>query len=266
METKRNLKYFTAPPVNVLSLIGWGVVIIGIILMALFSSTRIAGLVCIIVGFIIVAVTSGGKSEDSDIEYQAAERVKNLQERSEKKFEVYEKSFLKMLKPIDLKGYDFEAKEEPFYYHKGKDGKHRTNYYMGCNLIFTSEKLYIFGRRFSMIDDLIDADVTASYFYNELEKADLEEKTYEYQKGDKTIKVPFYVFKIMKTDGTEALRMCVEYGSDIDKAVENVTRAITVRQKELEKRAVEAAERRAAFRAKLEAEKAADAAAEDVAE
>lgn len=261
METKRNLKYFTAPPVNVLALIGWGIVVIGIILMSLFWSTRIPGLICIIVGFIVVAVTSGGKSEDSDLEYQAAERVKNLQERSEKKFEVYEKSFLKMLKPIDLKGYDFEAKEEPFYYRKGKDGKHRTNYYMGCNLIFTNEKLYIFGRRFSLIDDLIDAEVTGSYFYNELSKADLEEKTYEYKKGDKTIQVPFYVFKILKADGTEALQMCVEYGSDIDKAVENITRAITVRQKELEKRAEEAAERRAAFRAKLEAEKAADAAA-----
>ena len=171
METKRNLKYFTAPPVNVLALIGWGIVVIGIILMSLFWSTRIPGLICIIVGFIVVAITSGGKSEDSDLEYQAAERVKNLQERSEKKFEVYEKSFLKMLKPIDLKGYDFEAKEEPFYYRKGKDGKHRTNYYMGCNLIFTNEKLYIFGRRFSLTDDLIDADITGSYFYNELSKA-----------------------------------------------------------------------------------------------
>ena len=155
METKRNLKYFTAPPVNVLALIGWGIVVIGIILMSLFWSTRIPGLICIIVGFIVVAVTSGGKSEDSDLEYQAAERVKNLQERSEKKFEVYEKSFLKMLKPIDLKGYDFEAKEEPFYYRKGKDGKHRTNYYMGCNLIFTNEKLYIFDASLSSMISLM---------------------------------------------------------------------------------------------------------------
>ena len=46
-----------------------------------------------------------------------------------------------------------------------------------------------------------------------------------------------------------------------DKAIEDISRAIVVRQVELDKRAKETAERRAAFRAKIEAEKAADAAA-----
>jgi len=259
METKRNIKYFTAPPINVLALVGWVVVIVGIVLASMFASTRLSGMVTALVGFIIVVLTSSGKANDTDIEYQIAERIKNLQERSEKKFEVYEKHFLKMLKPINLRGYDFEASETPFYYTKGKDGKHRTNYAMGCNLIFTSEKIYIFGRRFSLTDDLIDNDIVASYFYNELEKADLEEKVYEAKVGSRTVEIPFYVFKILKNDGTEVLRMCVDYGADTDKAVENITRAITVRQKELEKRAIESAERKAAFRAKLEAEKLADA-------
>jgi len=261
METKRNLKYFTAPPINVFLLIGWAIVLVGAVLTGLFPATRVPGLITAIVGFIVVIIASGGKANDTDIDYQIAERIKNLQERSEKKFEVYEKSFLKMLKPVDLRGYDFETKEEPLYYTRGKDGKHRTNYFMGCNMIFTNEKVFIFGRRFSLTDDLIDADVAASYFYNELEKADLEEKTFETKVGNRNVTFSYYVFKIMKKDGTEALRMCVDYGADTDKAVENITRAITVRQAELEKRAQETAQRRAEFRARIEAEKAADAAA-----
>ncbi len=261
METKRNIKYYTAPPVNVLALVGWAIVIVGIVLASLFWSTRIPGIITAIVGMFVIAFASGGKSNDTDVEFQIAEKIKNLQERSEKKYEVYEKSFLKMLKPINLRGYDFEATETPFYYIKGKDGKHRTNYFTGVNMIFTNEKVFILGRRFSLTDDLIDTEIAGNYFYFDLARAELEEKTYETKKGDRTITVPVYVFKLIKADGTEALRMCVEYGADTDKAVENITRAITVRQKELEKRAKEAAERKAAFRAKVEAEKAADAAA-----
>lgn len=261
METKQNYKYFTAPPINILMIIGWVILVVGIVLVSMFSSTRIPGLIAIVVGFVVVIVSSGGKSTDTDIDYQVAERIKDLQERAEKKFEVYEKSFLKMLKPMTLRGYDFEAKEEPFLYHRGGDGKHRTNYFMGCNLIFTNEKIYMFGRRFSLTDDLIDSDIPVSYFYNELECAALEEKVYKTTVGKRDVEVPFYVFKIMKNDGTEALRMCVDYGADTDKALEDITRAIKVRQVELDKRAKEAAERRAAFRAKIEAEKAADAAA-----
>ncbi|MBQ8642366.1 MAG: hypothetical protein IJ480_09140 [Clostridia bacterium] len=261
METKRNIKYFTAPPINVIAIVGWVILIIGVVLASMFWSTRIPGIITAIVGLFVIVFASGGKSNDTDVEFQIAEKINNLQERSEKKYEVYEQHFLKMLKPINLRGYDFEAAEEPFYYIKGKDGKHRTNYFIGANLIFTNEKIFILGRRFSLTDDLIDTEIAGSYFYFDLAKAELEEKVYETKKGDRTIQVPFYVFKILKADGSEALRMCVDYGADTDKAVENITRAITVRQKELEKRAKEAAERKAAFRAKIEAEKAADAAA-----
>ncbi len=264
METKRNIKYFTAPPVSVVAIIGWVITVISVIIIASARWMMLYGVIGAIVGLAVVVFSSGGKANDTDIEYQAAEKIKNLQERSEKKNEVYEKHFLKMLKPIDLKGYDFEAKEEPFYYKKGADGKHRTNYYVGCNLIFTSEKMYIFGRRFSLTDELIDQEIVGTYFYNELDKAELEEKTYEKKVGDRVQKAPVYIFKILKKDGTEALRMCVEYGSDIDKYIEQITRAISVRLVELEKRAKETAERRAAFRAKVEAEKEAEARGETI--
>ncbi len=264
METKRNIKYFTAPPVSVLTIIGLAILLVGIILFAFTPTNKLISILVVIVGLSFTVFASGGKANDTDLEFQAAEKIKTLQEMAEKKYEVYEKHFLRMMKPIQIKGYDFEAKEEPFYYRKGADGKNRTNYYAGCNLIFTSEKLYIYGRRFSMTDELIDAEIAGTYFYNELEKAELEENTFTTKKGDREIKVPVYVMKILKKDGTEVLRMCVEYGSDIDKYVEQITRVITVRQQELEKRAAEAQERRAAFRAKLEEEKAALARGEEL--
>ena len=260
METKRNIKYFTAPPVSIPALIGWVIVVIGVICMTM-RWMRIAGIIMAIVGFAVVVFTSGGKSTDTDLEFQISERIKNLQERSEKKFEVYEKNFLKMLKPVNLRGYDFLAKEEPFYFKKGADGVNRTNYFAGCNLIFTSEKMFVFGRRFSLTDETIDADFMASYFFTELSKAELEERVYEAKKGDRTIEVKYYIFRILKADGTNALEMTVDYGADIDKYADMISRAIVTRQKELAKRAEESAKRRAEFRAKVEAEKAADAAA-----
>lgn len=258
METKRNLKYYTAPPISIPAIIGWVIVVVGVILLTMWD-TRLAGIIITIVGALVVVMTSGGASNDTDIEYQIAERIKNLQERSEKKNEVYEKHFLKMLKPINLRGYDFEAKEEPFYYKKGKDGMHRTNYFMGCNLIFTNEKMFVFGRRFSITDESIDTEITGSYFFTDLDRAEIEEKTYTYKKGDRDVNVKYYIFRIFKMDGTTALEMCVDYGADTDKYAELITRAISTRKKELAKRAEEAAERRAAFRAKVEAEKAAEA-------
>lgn len=257
METKRNLKYFTAPPVSIPALIGWAIAIVGVVFLAFFWYLRLAGIIIAIVGFAVVVFSSGGQSTDTDLEYQISERIKNLQELSEKKNEVYEKSFLKMLKPINLRGYDFLAKEEPFYYKKGKDGVSRTNYFTGVNLIFTNEKVFIYGRRFSMIDESIDETFTSSYYFTELDHAEVVENIYEYMKGDRKVQVKYYVFRILASDGKAVLEMCVDYGADIDKYAEQISRAIVTRQKELAKRAEETAQRRAEFRAKVEAEKAA---------
>ena len=265
METKRNQKYYTAPPISIIAIIGIAILAVGLFLALVFGNQgmRFPGIIITIVGLAVAVLGSGGKSNDTDIEFNVSERIKDLQELSEKKFEVYEKSFLKMLRPINLRGYDFEAKETPLYYKKGADGVDRTNYFTGCNLIFTSEKVYIYMRRFSLIDESIDETVTKSFFFTELDNATVEEKTFNYTKNDKPISVKYYVFKINKLDGEPALEMCVDYGADIDQYVDQISRAITTRKKELEKRAKETAERRAAFRAQIEAERAAEKASKE---
>ena len=247
METKRNLKYYIAPPISIVTIVGLVVTVIALCL-AFFKATRMVGIVGVIVGLGIVVFSSGGKSSDTDIEFQARERVKDLRENSMKKFDVYEKNFLKMMKPLDLAGYDFEAKEKDFYYKKGQDGTPRTNIFAGYNLIFTGEKVYIYGRRLSLTDEALDENIHASYKYNELSHAEVTAKTFTPEKGDP---VEYHVFTVYKADGTPALSTCIDYGADSDKAVEDINRAIKVRTAELEKIAKERSEKLAEFRAKV---------------
>ena len=257
METKRNIKYFTAPFMSVPTIVGWAIVLIGVIFMIIGQQLMLAGVLTGIVGLAVIIITSGGKSTDTDIEFQISQEIRDLQEQSEKHFEVYEKSFLKQIKPVNLRGYNFEAKKEPFYYKKGQDGMNRTNYFKGANLIFTSEKMFVYGKDFSLTDSEANEVFAEQFFFNELEKATVEEKVYTYKKKDADVNVKYYVFSVLKTDGTPALEMCVDYGADIDTYVEQISRAIVTRKKELEKRAAETEKRRAEFRAKVEAERAA---------
>lgn len=246
METKRNLKYFIAPPISVLMIIGLAVTAVALVL-AFFASTRIPGILGVIVGLFVVAGASGGKANDTDIEYQAREMTKDLGESNMKKFEVYEKNFLKMLKPIDLFGYDFEAKESEFYFKKGQDGTPRTNYFVGANIIFTGEKVYIYKKRISLInEEHVEVD-TASVKYNELDRAEIEEKTFKSPKGE----ITYHVFRIIMKNGKTAIEMCIDYGADSDKAIDNINRAISVRTVELDKKAEEKAKKLAEFRAKV---------------
>ena len=261
METKRNLKYFTAPPFNAGTIIGLVLVVFGVFYAIAFRRQSFFGILIAIVGFAVMIFSSGGKSSDSDIDFQIAERVKNLQEQNEKRHEVYEKSFLKQRKPIELKGFDFEPKESEFYFKKGGDGIGRTNLYQAVNIIFTSEKIFLYGRRFSILDESIDEEIDGQYFYNELSKATVEEKEYHYKKGDHDMKAKYSVFSILDTDEKPILRMCVDTGADIDTYTDQITRVIATRQKDLAKRAEETANRRAEFRAKVAAEKEAEAAA-----
>ena len=247
METKRNLKYYTAPPISIPTIVGLVITLVGVIL-ALVLQSKIPGIAVIVLGLLVVMFTTGGKSNDTDIEFQARALTSDLHENSMKKFEVYEKHFLKMLRPIDLAGYDFEAAEPEFYYKKGQDGTPRTNYFKAFNLIFTSERIYIYGRRLSLTNEEINETITGQYKYNQLSKAEVLEKQFKTPKGDE---ITYHVFKIYDADGNAILDTCIDYGADSDKAVENINRAIEVRRVEIEKRAEERAVKLREFREKV---------------
>lgn len=247
METKRNLKYYIAPPISIPTIVGLVIAAVGLV-MALIMASKIPGIAVIVVGLLVVMFTTGGKSNDTDIEFQARALTADLLENSMKKFEVYEKHFLKMLKPVDLAGYDFEAKEDEFYYKKGQDGTPRTNYFKAYNLIFTGEKMFVYGRRLSLTNEEINETVTAQYKYTELSRAEVVEKEFKTPKGES---VTYHVFKIYDKDGNAVIDTCIDYGADSDKAVEDINRAFAVRTAELEKRAEERAVKLREFREKV---------------
>ena len=249
METKRNVKYFIAPPISIMTIIGLVITAVAaIIFFVADKEVSMYAILGIIVGLLFLIFTSGGKSNDTDIEYQARELTKDLQEASMKKFEVYDQSFLKQLKPIDIAGYDFEAKEDVKYFKKGADGTPRTNYFAAYNMIFTGEKMYVCGKRLSLTDESINEDFMASYKYTELEKAELEKKVYKSDKGEE---FDYYVFRIYGINGNKIIDTCIDYGADSDKAVDDINRTIAVRCVELKKRDEEKAEKLRAFREKV---------------
>ncbi len=250
METKRNLNYFIAPPISIATLIGLIISVVAIVLI-FFPSTRIIGIIALIIGLGIAVFTSGGKATDTDIEFQAVEFTKDLEEDSMKKNEVYEKNFLKTMKPLHLTGFDFDESLPDFHYRRGRDGTHRTNYYMGASLIFTSEKVYIYSRHFSLTDESHNEVNSVSYKYSDLSHSELEERTFKGKAGKLDVDVPLHIFKLFNAAGECVFKMYINYGADSDLAVENVNRTINVRSEELRKLAEEKARKIEEFRAKV---------------
>ncbi len=250
METKRNLNYFIAPPISIATLVGLIITVVAIVLI-FFPSTRIYGIIALIIGLGVAVFTSGGKATDTDIEFQAVEFTKDLEEDSMKKNEVYEKNFLKTMKPLNFRGFDFDESLPDFHYKRGRDGTHRTNYYMGANLIFTSEKVYIYSRHFSLTDESHNEVESVSYRYSDLGHSELEERTFKGKAGKLDVDVPLYIFKLFDAAGKCVFNMYINYGADSDLAVENINRTIKVRSEELRKLADEKAQKIADFRAKV---------------
>ncbi len=245
METKRNLKFFTSGGMSPLTIVGWVLTFIGLLLFAV-PGTKFFPVIIIAAGLILVGATSSGKSSGDDIEYQAGERVKDMIEKGMIRFELFEKS-LKFLQPFVMRGYEFN---DEVYYKKGSDGRNRTSVYSAAVLFFTGERINVHRRRFSFVDEEIDEVLGGSYKYIDLDHAEVRESRFERQVGKRLYKFAVYNFVLVAKDGTDVLDMAVDYGADIDKLCEDINRVIKVRTKaHFEKVARLEAERKARLEA-----------------
>lgn len=226
METKRNLKYFTSKGLTPLMIVALCVMLVGAILFFPWS-TRFIGVILLVVGVGLAIFASGGKASGDDIEYQVAEKVKNMNERGMVRFELFQKS-LKYLEPITMHGYEFN---DEVYYKKGSDGKNRTNIYSEAILFFTGERIDIHRRRFSLTDDLLDEELGGTYKYIDLDHAEVQEHPFKREVGKHTVKFTDYHFVLIDAEGNAVLDMSVDYGADVDKACEDITRIIDIRKK-----------------------------------
>ncbi|MBR6676210.1 MAG: hypothetical protein IKL24_02635 [Clostridia bacterium] len=251
MEIKRNQKYFSSKGINVILIVGLVICLVGAVL--LFQhNTRPFGLVIMLVGSAVAVYGSGAKSGEAEIDNQIHGIVKDLPEQAQIKHEVYERHFLKIINPVLLKGFDYSAKD--LLCKKGPDHKYRTQAYNAAQLYFTREKIYIYGRHISLVDDSEGAnhEISNVIAYENVQRAYVDPTTVKVAGRD--VKVFYFVIELK--DGTEALRISVDYGADVDKAcddINHVTEKMTVFA--IERAADKAAKR--AFLREQDAKKAA---------
>ncbi len=236
METKRNLKYFTTYGIHPGTIIGLVLAIIGVILVALFidSDVKIValiGAVIVVAGLVVLYIINGGKSSPDDIDYQIYERVKYLDETAQKRHEVYESHFSKVINPVTLKGYDYYTKEG-LYFKKGSDSKNRTNIYNTAVLYFTKDRMYIYGKHFSLTDEMFDEEIMGKYKFVELDRAQIVDDEVAFPIGKYVSRIKTHTFQIVKNSGEIVLSMTVDYGADMDKAVDDINRVIAVAKDE----------------------------------
>ncbi len=244
MDTKRNIKYFTTYGIHPATIVGLVLLAIGAVLFGIFINSEykivaLIGAIIVVVGLVILYIINGGKASPDDLDYNIYERVKYLDETAQKRHEVYESHFNKVIKPVTLKGYDYYT--EGIYFKKGSDNKNRTNIYNTAVLYFTKDRFYFYGKHFSLTDELFDKELMGKCKFVELDRAEIIEGEVSFPRGKYVSRVKTYTFRVIKNDGTVMLSMTVDYGADMDKAVDDINRIIAVAKDEAAAKAAAAA-------------------------
>lgn len=224
METKRNLKYFTAKGLSPLSWVGIGFIVLGLIAMGI---SKDMGMLCFIIAIGCFVFSVSGTAKETDIDYQVSEKIKDLDERAMIKYEVYEKDFLTIVSPAKMFGYDYMAKDVHFKH--GTDGKNRTSAYNAIQIFYTEKNLYVHGKRFSLINDTLDEEFGGVFNYLDLDHAEYVEASLPLPKDRK---VTYHVFKIVDNDGNDVISVSVSYGADVDKTIEEINHIIRLKKRD----------------------------------
>lgn len=225
METKKNLKYFAKRGLSPLTIVGLVLIVIGVII--LIGNVKGLDMMFFIGGIACIVLASSGTAKESDINYQVSEKIKDMEERAMIRFEVYEKDFLKIVNPAKLHGYDYIT--EGVYFKHGADGKNRTSMYNGIQIFYTDKKLYVHGRRFSLIDSSIDEEFGGSWNFTDLDRAQFETREMPLPKNRK---VTYQVFEVIDNKGEKVVEISVSYGADVDKVIEDINHVISLKKRD----------------------------------
>lgn len=244
METKRNLKYFTSKGINPVFVVGLAIVALGLILM-IVPQTRPFGLVIALVGIGVAVFATGAKSGEEEIDNQIEGIVKDIPEQAMIKHEVYERHFNPIIKPIFIRGYDYRA--EGVICKKCPDYKFRTTEYNAAQLYFSRDKVVVYGKHLSLIDDseAVNYEISSAAPYENIKEARIDETTFTLEDGRT---VPVYSFVLETKDGKKMVDFSVEYGADIDKAVADINHAVEKMTIKAMEKAADKAAKRAALR------------------
>jgi hypothetical protein len=228
MDTKRNLRYFTAPLISPYTIAGFLLAVVGLVGMWITIKDRFIPYIFLlgaIAGVIIIIYGRGRNSKPADIDFQISEKIKYMDETAQKKHEVYESHFNRIVKPVHLKGFDYLTKD--IIFKRGSDNKNRTSIYNAAVLYFNKDTMFVYGMHFSLIDELFDKEILASYKFTDLDRAEIVEDVFTYVRDGKyTYHVNTYAFRVVTNDGKDAVMMTVSYGADMDQACSEINHVI----------------------------------------
>lgn len=230
MDIKRNLRYFTAPVISAYTIVGLIVAIIGFVgcqlLMSEIQILAFISLLICVAGIVIIVIGAGKKSKPADLDFQIHEKTKYLEETAQKRHEVYESHFNRIIRPVILKGYDYLTKDG-LLFRRGSDNKNRTNLYNTAVLYFTKDTMYVYGKHFSLTDDLFDKEIMGKYKFTDLDHAEIVDDSFVYIRDEKyTYRVNIHSFRVVTNDGKNAVMMSVDYGADMDTACDQLNHVI----------------------------------------
>ena len=95
--------------------------------------------------------------------------------------------------------------------------------------IFTDDTMYVYGKHFSLTDDLFDKEIVGKYKLTDLDHAEIVDGVFVYTRDEKyTYRVNIHSFRVVANDGKDAVMMSVDYVADMDTACEQINRVIQV--------------------------------------
>jgi len=229
MDYNRNQLYFNPIPKKSFET---GVIfaIVGIIILIVGINLGVVGIVIglVVIGLgvlLIVKTVNYNKNRtiitDAEIDTTCADHLKNLKSMAIKKHSIDEDQ-VKEYDPLQFEGYYYERlPNAAFQYKKGDDGKLRSSNYNAVMFLFSSEQVFCYEYKFSLLEDK-KQEKTDEYFYKDIVSVSTQSDAKTH--GDVTFN--FEYFKLTTSGGTTISAQYSVTGETEDalKAMKNLLR------------------------------------------
>lgn len=234
MDYKNNGKYFNVN--NTVLYVGLIAAAVGVLFyligsIAMFPFLSYIAIPIVIIGAVIIVFGTSGRVSDADIDKQVKNKCREIDRDAREKFNLEDKD-IRTLPPYQVSTYEF-SENVANNVRKGKDNKFRSSIYVATYLMYSNECIYVYSRRYSVLD--VNVDETEAYTMSYINIADAEIVPLEYSivKKDKTTTIKNYYLTVRYKDGNEQKILALN-DADADNAVANIKRLAERAQKQAE--------------------------------
>lgn len=236
MDFKPNSKYFIGANWPVPA--GIACVFVGVLplLMILFEARGLywlmaPGVALIVVGLVLILVSSGGKTNEAGFDEQIKRATKSMQDDALRELKLEEKhvKVIPLYDPCSFGEYDFSG-SEALLVKRGSDGKFRSNYYSMTMLLFTQENLCVYNRRFGFTEDMMKNTLTVLPYIS-IDNVRVEEKEFKATIGKNKATVKYCNLDITAENGETIVCQAHHNDADIDSIAERVNALVAKKKK-----------------------------------